>query len=497
MAEMRAMATADQLSSFMEVATTEDAQLGLLRRKNYLLHEVVLPQVQAAVAAQTDADIVRRRDACAVKEDGKTFVGKVEVADIARPTKAELKALDDAATGALHTDWIQCSGRLSTLAQRLIDAELGLTAYMLRSFHASLLHADGEVGVLTFTALRPLTGKWAEDKKSLRLSHFHLAGNPVPARHARLIMGFGPSASGKTHWAKNLVSIFSGAGGLPNFPNLFLSIDGGIYREQCVAYQAIVIVAKVNLCIGGFTNLVSTGVGGLFKSDTVKSAFKKYLQSKMRSTTVSLYVPETMGSCFVGRGGCDSIWEPYEAITGDYDWIAVLIWQHKENCPVTQHNHACQGTIASGTRRERSEGKKYSSSAWERSMANGDNALDVRRQNRKGSIGIKIHNPGTTDSVATLQDWSWSEFGKTSPASKILETKAHTMQYEYVKPTDFSLSPYPKVDKACAAGKCFWRGALNALSSLGSRVGPAIAEGVLSMNPSTSNSGPHNRRNGD
>jgi hypothetical protein len=44
-------------------------------------------------------------------------------------------------------------------------------------------------------------------------------------------MGIGPSASGKTYFAKTIITMLSNTD--LYFPKSFLSIDGGIYREKC------------------------------------------------------------------------------------------------------------------------------------------------------------------------------------------------------------------------------------------------------------------------
>mgnify|MGYP001616296616 CR=1 FL=1 len=47
-------------------------------------------------------------------------------------------------------------------------------------------------------------------------------------------MGFGPSASGKSYWTKNIIKIFCKI--YDNYPDTFISVDGGIYRETSKIY---------------------------------------------------------------------------------------------------------------------------------------------------------------------------------------------------------------------------------------------------------------------
>ena len=65
-----------------------------------------------------------------------------------------------------------------------------------------------------------------------------------------------------------------------SFPNAFLSIDGGIYREKSVVYQLITKLIK-KLCnkkILGFENLYSSGLENFKKG--MKSLFKVKKQIK-------------------------------------------------------------------------------------------------------------------------------------------------------------------------------------------------------------------------
>ena len=67
----------------------------------------------------------------------------------------------------------------------------------------------------------------------------------------RLIMGFGPSASGKTFWTENVIKMMDKAD--PNFPKVFMSVDGGIIREFSEIYQEV--VRNTPKIILGFKNL--------------------------------------------------------------------------------------------------------------------------------------------------------------------------------------------------------------------------------------------------
>jgi hypothetical protein len=72
------------------------------------------------------------------------------------------------------------------------------TYYVLKALRASTLPEPNQI---TFTATAPLTGVWDIDKARIQIS---ILGDR--SKRSRLLMGYGPSASGKTHWAKTIKS---------------------------------------------------------------------------------------------------------------------------------------------------------------------------------------------------------------------------------------------------------------------------------------------------
>jgi len=292
--------------------------------------------------------------------------------------------------------WKPCSSTCYTTVSRLIKGEIESTAYILKALTASVIGT----GPLQFGVTDPtqLTGRWAEDRTRIQIHTFGTTGSL-----SRLIMGFGPSASGKTYWANAIINIFRQTD--PTFPTTFLSIDGGIYREQSSVYKAVVKAAK-RFCIKGITNLVSSGLSmysTLFNSDLIKGAMKDYLVSQKDRIPISLYVPETLGYC--GLAGCPSKYRPYIDITNDVDsWIGLYIWQHREGgakCEYSEPMTKCVGCMESGKRREIEEGKQYSSSAYSTSETNG---LAEYRKAPGGSYDI--HNCGRSDGISLLWDRS-------------------------------------------------------------------------------------------
>lgn len=271
--------------------------------------------------------------------------------------------------------WANCLERCKTVAKEYVDTEINSTAYILRCLNMSMLNEKRLK--LTFTGtLDDITGIWKEDKDMFTILNFDGGG--------RLIMGFGPSASGKTYWANNLINIL---GKIKPFPDTFMSIDGGTYREASMVYQDIVEITLKN-GVNGLTNLIPSGWSKrdeLFKTRKVKKTIREYLKTQKKP---NLYVPETLGSCLT-QYGCGKKYKPYIKITGDKDWVGVCIWQHKTGQECTfQKNYRCVGCTESGTHREKSEGKEYSSAAWDISYNNG------KYYAKNAKTWFIIHNTG-------------------------------------------------------------------------------------------------------
>ena len=294
--------------------------------------------------------------------------------------------------------WVPCSSTCQKPILAMIHSEIESTAYMLRTLAASTLSGATATAAaaepLVFEVIAPLTGLWASDYPNIRIS-------PRPGserERGRLIMGFGPSASGKTHWAKTLIGLFSPIEG---FPKNFITIDGGIYRESSLIYKAIVSEAA-KVCVLGFSNLVNAGISiykSLFQSDKIKKQMVAFLSHQR--IPISLYVPETLGDCGVLKS-CPKKYKEYIDITGDADWIGVLIWQHKTAAECKEDaSHTCVGCTESGKAREVIEGKRYSNSAYSNSMYNGHAALLS-----EPGLRFVIHNCGRKDGRSILQDYT-------------------------------------------------------------------------------------------
>ena len=229
--------------------------------------------------------------------------------------------------------------------------------------------------------------------------------------NGRFIFGAGPSASGKTYNAGLVVKMMKMVD--PSFPEFFMTIDGGTYRDVSVIYQSIIRAILEKSQYPGLKNLMSASIfsmeKSIFESDSIKKNIKEYLlkQTRQYNFIVSLYVPDTLAFC--GSLDCMNKIIPYIEITGDNNWIGLMIYQHKNGgnkCPF-KSGYKCKGCSESGKEREKKEGKKYSSSAWDKSVTNG--LISIKNA---PNIRIVYHNNGgVTDSKSVFEDLS-NEYAK-------------------------------------------------------------------------------------
>lgn len=312
--------------------------------------------------------------------------------------------------------WIYCEKHCVKVLLPLIKAEINSTAFMLRVLSGSVIDTTTNNDLpLKFEYYNPedepLSGIWMDGDNQGDHRFFKLCKLDSTSDESRLIMGFGPSASGKTYWAENIIKMIQSK--QQSFPKSFLSVDGGLMRALSFVYQYIINSLEKHSHVKGFENLVSSGFDpfyrhtSLFTSGKIKKNIQKYLitqQKNDKTSPVSLYVPETLGSPTHRLVGFKKAIQPYINITGDVNnWIGLYIWQNKtkdheedwelrlKNKYPELQNYNLQGisTTTSGKSRELKEGKKYSSKAYSHSKKNGMNALKKAPGGR-----IDIHNSG-------------------------------------------------------------------------------------------------------
>lgn len=369
-------------------------------------------------------------------------------------------------------EWVSCKDKCKKILDELIRLELTSTAYMLRTLYKSIIKAENanESDYINFVIsnITPLNGTWEHDAPFITLD------TSTKDIQNRLIMGFGPSASGKTHWAKTIINLFSSTD--KKFPKIFLTIDGGLCRETSIVYQYIV-AATHRKCFAGFDNLVTADIieqvvvgKSLFSSSVVKTQIDKYLGQDIYKGKISLYVPDTIAGCGIAKvvtKPCKEVYQPYINITGDHNsWIGLLIWQHetKEECS-QQDNYKCKGTTESGTSRQGTEGKKYSSLGWSSAFVKGmKHALGVNAKesimkklkqkfsetqlsytyndNSVGAPGerIRIHNCGSKDGISIMEHFT--PISRRIPAiTDVLQNNAAKYKYQYRNVYETSTSP--------------------------------------------------------
>jgi len=194
----------------------------------------------------------------------------------------------------------------------------------------------------------------------------------LPNIKPRLIMVFGPSASGKTTCSSSMIKLFSTI--YTDFPTCFMTLDGGKLRKASKVYQMIIKQAlEYNIDIASHN---------LFPK--VKNTIMKYFENQIATynTQISLYIPITLGKSHIQS------YSQYIEMTKDYNWVGIFIWQHKFDCIYTDE-YKCNSCAKSGIEREKVEGKKYKIHKWEGSMEKG--LIEVKKA--KGGFYC-IHNGG-------------------------------------------------------------------------------------------------------
>jgi hypothetical protein len=311
---------------------------------------------------------------------------------------AAIKTLIDDKALECKKEWKACKGDCYKTLYQLVQTETHSTEYILKALSMMVLSIEEKKILFTLKSdITNLSGIWEHDSQYIQMERF----NDISAR---LIMGFGPSASGKTYWAKNLITILSQNS---TFPKTFLSIDGGILREASLVYQTIINAIKTQ-CIAGLDNLVLSNFsllsGSIFDSEKIKPVILKYLETQEK---FPIYFPETLGGCGSMRPkACDEKINKYVKLTGDENWIGVFIWQHLHGSQCTyEGEQKCVGCSESGRAREIKEGKKYSEISYEHSYTQG-----LKELAKAPGGQYNIHNCGRPDGKSTIKFNGDNEF---------------------------------------------------------------------------------------
>jgi hypothetical protein len=293
----------------------------------------------------------------------------------------------------IDNDWIDCKDKCADYCIKLVSREIHSTAYVLKLLANSII-GTAKIQIVYDNAFNLiLTGKWINDSKYFNIQFIDSKHNLIINDYngnetGRLIMGFGPSASGKTYCASKIIELMKKID--ITFPEFFISIDGGLYREKSFIYQKIIEICK-NKKIPGLYNLVSasvlTTVKTIFDSNIIKRYMKQYLLLQSKTKKINLYVPDTITGCILN---CSSLYSDYITITRDKNWIGLMIYQHRSGveCPY-RNEYKCLGCKQSGESREKNEGKKYSDSSWKISYDHGNYEI-MHAPNYR----FRVHNSG-------------------------------------------------------------------------------------------------------
>jgi hypothetical protein len=320
-------------------------------------------------------------------------------------------------------NWTICKKECTNILLPLISEEINSTAYILRTLSKHIINTDKKrpyiiYFVFSCSSNDKLTGIWENDKQ-----YFNIKFGPVPKENSlktekeetvsRLIMSFGPSASGKTRSGKYLISLLNSVDS--TFPKSFMTIDGGNYREDSFVYN-IILKALSRYKYTGFNNLVSQSVyGSLFDSFLVKNTIIDYLstqkEKQKKNLQISLYIPETSMSCktqsLLYYKPCSRLIQKYLSIVDTKLWSSFVIWQHKtgEECTFSK-GFKCKGCLESGSKREKTEGKKYTNKEWNFSMNQG--MIDMLTATE---YKLLVHNSGGKENSKTLiHDYSNNKY---------------------------------------------------------------------------------------
>jgi len=244
------------------------------------------------------------------------------------------------------------------ILKKLILEETSTTAYMLRALESNY------IGTIPFNIIKVNEMDTINSYKII-----------LPPVKPRLIMVFGPSASGKTTSSNEMIKLFSTK--YTDFPTCFMTLDGGKCRKASILYQMII----------GYSLEYNVDITKYNIFPKVKQKLIQYYENQRSqyNTMISLYIPITLGKSYLQS------YSKYIEMTNDYNWIGIFIWQHKFECSY-EGVEKCNGCVMSGMEREKIEGKKYKNYKWEGSMEKG--LIEVKKA--PGGF-YYVHNNGKKD----------------------------------------------------------------------------------------------------
>ena len=309
---------------------------------------------------------------------------------------------------------------------------------------------------------REINGIWENDKKYIFINGISrpdesFVGGSNNDNKGMLIMGLGPSGSGKSFMAEELITVLLKT--IPGFQSFYFNIDGGKYRELSVVYQSVIEGIKqfskknqdIQDCINTTCKTDSTAGGSnggnslcitpnpkdylspantkgienlkdYINTTKIKEEVVDYLKLQKKDNKsdlqINLYVPDTLVSCGytetmsrLGIGNCISRIKEYVEITNSKNnWISALIYQHKTE-ELCKKKYKCVGTESKGKERAKCESKPYSDKNWKRGYELGE-LFTMRKTYNNGDkpgLVIRIHNSGDKDRQSILESVKFNE----------------------------------------------------------------------------------------
>ena len=299
-------------------------------------------------------------------------------------------------------EWKLCQADCKKLLKRIFQKETNSTPFMIRLIYNSIIYKQ-ETYELKFHFLgknEDLTGFWNNDKNFFEIRIYKKQKDKTSCeKYPRLIMAYGPSGSGKSFWAKQMIKYFYGCNMWGSKkPHIFLSIDGGLARDLSTTYKLVVL--ENNLSGIFFRNLISSAklpdviYDSIFPSSKIKKQLVNYLQNQ--TAKIGIYIPSTTSGI--------ANW------VNDDKWIGLYIYQHrtKKECIFRDEFfkgqrldffHKCSGTVSSGKARELEEGKRFSTNNYLVSKQKGKD--NVRKS---PFCRLFLHNSGRVENSLLFEE---------------------------------------------------------------------------------------------
>ena len=348
----------------------------------------------------------------------------------------------------IENNWISITNeKFIKLRDLYINFENESTIYWLLCIKDSILDYEGNSvddinfkGNVVFTINGNIEEEWEKCKNNIIIDYNSEAvqndrvtpreHNPFSGSNSNpfnlnnynniLITGFGPSASGKSFLINKLLNdLITNGEKILNSPSdsnsnppgikigkkyiskITISIDGEIFRDNCISYNFVLLTAHL-LGKAGYLNADKSTISSvefvttlvkknfsrnrtfssisLLNSSELKKNFKDYLCNqlgpniKVFKGKYNIYLPDTLSSSEFSDDHINT-WKNLNKPKLEKFIIGMMIYQTLEE------THNSKGTKISGTQRGIESGKKYNPSNYIKSMENGIQSLKELKDN--------------------------------------------------------------------------------------------------------------------